>query len=987
MGENVWKDKSANRRSTICRGSITIRMKIHQRTFHGVTAGLLAVVLHCFADWPTAAEETADQTGWKEKIEANPYSLLSPQEQQESFQIAEGFVIELVAAEPMVQEPVLAVWDADGAMYVAEMRSYMQDEEGKGTKTLNNGRVKKLVDTNGDGVIDKSTIFVDGLNLPRMILPLDERIAIVETDATTVHAYTDTNGDGVADKKERLFEGKVAKDRARSVEHQNSGLIWNIDNWIYVSYNQERYRYTDGTWRAEAAVGTWAQWGLARDDVGNIYRSKNDAPIVAQVPLKYWGHVKRRTGSQPRFFPTLGFPFGRDYLISKTLCTVGDKTPNVSPEPKFTSLCAQEIFRGTALPRDVYGNLFFADPTIHVVRRSLVERVHGKVMLRNADDPGEFLLSPDFNFRPVSTHTGPDGCLYVVDMYRGIIQDEPWFNEASKQYAREKGFNKHTQRGRIWRIRHQDHQPHRVPKMLGEPALALLRHLSDGNGWVRDTAQKLIILRANSEDLPEQNRDRIIAALENLVRNQPDRPLTRLHALWTLEGLGAADRELIELALQDSDPRVQSAGIQIGEVFIQEDDAEFYDALEAVAEGADATVGKQLVMSLGWSQSERATALIEQVVRKHLADEGVSLAAMASLWGRETPLIQSVREGSAFASIVSREQKDKTINQWNAGLAAWDFKQTKLPSNWTTEQKWLAGGEGVYFQSCSRCHGPNGEGQRLPGHELLLAPPLAGSPRVTGDPEKMIRILLHGLTGPVNGQTYGAGLMPRVEALGLSDPNQVTKVANFVRFAWGNSQVPVPVDTVKRIMAETKDRRQPYTLEELGLPSGGFANRELETRLLDADPRELAELAKAHGDAARGKAIFYSKTVACFSCHDPPAGAARMGPDLSQLPRETTAADLVDSILRPSKKINDEYAQVVVVTLDGKTTSGLRIAETEAEIVLRDTSDGRRIRIARDEIDEVSNSDISLMPKHLATQLKDRDQFFDLVEYLMQQRR
>ena len=232
--------------------------------------------------WTVDGQPTApppkDATQWQEKLQANPYALLTPQEQIEAFQIAPGYEIELVAAEPMVQEPVLAVWDADGAMYVAEMRSYMQDEKGTGTKTLNNGRVRKLVDTNGDGVMDRSTIFVDGLNLPRMILPLDDRIAIAETDDTSVHAYSDTDGDGVADVKQLLFQGKVSKERSRSVEHQDSGLIWNIDNWIYVSYNRERYRFTDGQWKAEPTMSTWAQWGMARDDVGNLFRSKNDAP-------------------------------------------------------------------------------------------------------------------------------------------------------------------------------------------------------------------------------------------------------------------------------------------------------------------------------------------------------------------------------------------------------------------------------------------------------------------------------------------------------------------------------------------------------------------------------------------------------------------------------------------------------------------------------------------------------------------------------------
>ena len=931
-----------------------------------------------------ARKATQEKNDWKTIKSSNPYALLIAEQQRESFQIAPGYEIELVAAEPMVQEPVVAVWDADGAMYVAEMRSYMQDEKGTGTKTLNNGRVKRLVDTNGDGLIDKATIFVDGLNLPRMILPLDERIAIVETDDTSVYAYTDTDDDGVADKKERLFAGRVSKDRLRSVEHQDSGLIWNLDNWIYVSYNRERYRFTDGKWRAEPAMNKWAQWGVARDDVGNLIRSTNEMPLVAQVPLKYWAHVKRATGNHPRYVPNVGFPFEPDFLISKTLCRVGDKGPSVLSEPKFTSLCGQEIFRGTALPRDAYGNLFFTDPTIHVVRRSIVDNVNGKITLRKSRDADEFLLSPDFNFRPVNTHTGPDGCLYVVDMYRGIIQDEPWFNDSSKQYARDKGFNEHVQHGRIWRIRHRDHHPRPVPKMLDESPLALVRHLSNENGWIRDTAQKLIILRLAAENRPAEVREQVIAVLGAMVRFQSHQPLTRLHALWTLEGVGAMSRDLVESALGDRDPRVQSAAIEIGEAYIRQDDETFYDTLEKVADNAKPTVAKQLVMSLGWSKSERATELIDRVVRKHLSDDGVYLAAMASVWGRETPLIKSARNGALFESIGDVEQRNRVISQWNAGLATWDFKRTQLPKEWTTEQKWLAGGEGIYFELCSRCHGTDGKGQRLPGHELLIAPPLAGSPRVTGDPDKLIRILVHGLTGPVNGQAYGAGVMPRIAALGQEDPNRITQVANFVRYAWGNNQTPIPVADVKHVIGETQDRiQQPYTLAELGLDSGGFVNRKLEIELLASDLKELAALSEANGDADRGKQIFYNKTVACFSCHDPRPGAARLGPALTQLNEQTKVTDLVDSVLRPSKNINEAFAQVNVITNAGKTVTGLRVKETDEELVLRDTANGKLIHLAKNIVDEVIDSDTSLMPNSLVTQLRDRGEFYDLVKYLM----
>ena len=227
--------------------------------------------------WGNAPSAKQETTEWRKRKEANPFVMLTPEEELESFELPEGYVAELVAAEPMVQEPVLTVWDGNGAMYVAEMRSYMQDEKGTGTKELKNGRVKRLVDLDGDGRMDQAAVFVDGLNLPRMILPLDDRIAVVETDDTTVWSCRDTDHDGIADEKKILFNGRKGTP-TRSVEHQDSGLMWNIDNLIYLSYNHTRYGFTNGTWRAEPAANHWAQWGLAHDDTGHVFSRTTTNP-------------------------------------------------------------------------------------------------------------------------------------------------------------------------------------------------------------------------------------------------------------------------------------------------------------------------------------------------------------------------------------------------------------------------------------------------------------------------------------------------------------------------------------------------------------------------------------------------------------------------------------------------------------------------------------------------------------------------------------
>ena len=352
------------------------------------------------------------------------------------------------------------------------MRSYMQDENGTGTKTLRNGRIKKLVDLDGDGRMDKSTIFIDNLNLPRMILPLDEWIAVRETDTMDVVAYRDTNGDGIADENKMLYKkGPYSRNGPKtSVEHQDSGMIWNVDNQIYITYNMERYKFTDGTWRAEGQPGHWTQWGLTHDDYGKLFWIDNTRPLkAAKFHPKYWRTVHRLGKNLPAGDPvSLGNSYDPAFTKATSICLTGDRGGQVDAVRGFTSACGQSIYRGNKFPYDSRGAYFFCDPTIHVVRRAYVEYPDGKLMLRKAEPEGEeFFRSSDFNSRFINTAVGPDGCLYVTDMYRGIIQDAAWFNGGNREFARRTGVNKHIQMGRIWRIRHQDHRQYQdKPQML-----------------------------------------------------------------------------------------------------------------------------------------------------------------------------------------------------------------------------------------------------------------------------------------------------------------------------------------------------------------------------------------------------------------------------------------------------------------------------------------------------------------------------------------
>ena len=262
-------------------------------------------------------------------------------------------------------------------------------------------------------------------------------------------------------------------------------------------------------------------------------------------------------------------------------------------------------------------------------------------MLRKAEPEGmEFLRSSDFNSRFINTAVGPDGCLYVTDMYRGIIQDAPWYNEGNREFARRTGVNKHIQMGRIWRIRHKTTNPlwkgHKCSK---ESTEELVRHLQNPIGWWRDTAQKLILLREDS--------DQVIPLLKGLFRFTQS-PLPRMHALWTLDGMNALSPEIKKEALADRSPIVRRAMIQM----IEPDLTKEIDLLLPLEKERNPRVAEQLVFTLGTVDHPEAENIIQSLASHHLADQGVMLATAVSLWGkRDLPFVKEVKNKKAFEKI------------------------------------------------------------------------------------------------------------------------------------------------------------------------------------------------------------------------------------------------------------------------------------------------------------------------------------------------
>ena len=429
---------------------------------------------------------------------------LDPNDAMQLIDLPEGFSLELVASEPQISEPVALTWDGNGRMYVVEMRGYMQSIDGAGAKDPV-GRISLLEDTNGDGNFDKHGVFLDSLVEPRAVLYVGNGLLVGEP--SDLWYCRDTDNDGKSDTKEKVYD-KFSL-RESNVEHKANGLILGIDNWVYVSQQGRRYQFQGGIFRHEN-VPRVGQWGLDRNDEGRFLFSTNSIPAMGffispeyLVPGRNKGPEKLITGAVLKV--------GKYNEVWPAMTTtdlqsgVGASRSSDGTLRSFTSACGQSFFRGDRLGEDVNGDYFVCEPVGRLVRRSKVRYLDsGHLELSNLyeDSIGEFITSSDGNFRPVNTYTGPDGCLYIVDMYRGVIQEKSFLTPYLKQEILKSKYDKNIGRGRIYRVKRDGFSSGKKPNLLDADPKRLVASLKHPNGWWRDMAQSIIAVSYTHLTLP-----------------------------------------------------------------------------------------------------------------------------------------------------------------------------------------------------------------------------------------------------------------------------------------------------------------------------------------------------------------------------------------------------------------------------------------------------------------------------------------------------
>jgi mono/diheme cytochrome c family protein len=523
------------------------------------------------------------------------------------------------------------------------------------------GDVAILEDTDGDGVYDKRTVFLDKLVLPRALKILDHGCALIGEPPNLVKAC-DTNGDLVADTREVIKDGFG---RVGNIEHAANGLYWGMDNTINISeHNYNVLPKADGKFEVVPNL-VRGQWGITQNDAGLIFRNFNTDPLfVDYLAPKYFVRNPDVTRTRGLYENIVDQEKSAVWPVRPTLGVNRGYRPEV-PRPDgsayyYQGVSSPLLYRGEALPQELYGNVFVVDSPTNLVHLLKLGN-DGAGNLSGADywAKGEFLASTDERFRPVSLTPSWDGSILVVDMYRGVSQDEPIQTDYLKNYIMQHRLWDGIHKGRIYRIVHTGMKPARAqPHMIDETPAELVAHLSDADGWWRDTAQQLLVQRGDKSVVP---------ALQELATGAPD-ARSRVQAIWTLSGLESLDAATVTHGLDDTSADVRNAALRGAEPFLARGDGAILAAVLKKTDDQSWQVRRQLAASLGELPAAARVAPVVALLRKYSSDAIAVDAGISGLKGLEaealTQLLAQPDPGSdAVEMLAGAAGKSRDVAQ------------------------------------------------------------------------------------------------------------------------------------------------------------------------------------------------------------------------------------------------------------------------------------------------------------------------------------
>jgi mono/diheme cytochrome c family protein/glucose/arabinose dehydrogenase len=566
---------------------------------------------------------------------------LSPADALETFFMPPGYRIELVASEPLIQDPIVIDWDRQGRLWAVEMPGFVPNLQAQEPNMDPIGRVVVLEDTNKDGTMDKRTVFADRLVLPRALKVLDRGVLVGEPPNAWL--MRDTNGDLKMDEKESITD--LYGRREARVEQNTNDFFWAMDNWMHTANGDIIMRLKDGKFEVRRTLMR-GEWGVTQDDAGRIYRNTNESSVhVDYVPTPYflrnpamvrtrgsYEAVRDEAGAVNTVWPVRPNP-GTNRAYQR-----GIDRPD-GTLARFTAVCAPLVYRGDRLPADVYGNVFVAEPAANLVSRIVLQDTGKGLTAKKAYERGEFLASTDERFRPVYLANAPDGTLYIADMYRGVIQQRADITEYLRDHIVKNKLEAPTGLGRIYRVMHESSRRDTSSPAAQLSASQLVDRLSHPNGWWRDAAQRLLV---------ERNDRSVVPALAKLAAGAKDWK-TRVHALWTLDGLDAIEPATVIAAIDDPAREVRASAIRIAERWLADNRAVQAAVVKRV-DDAEWPVRQQLAASLGALPADARDPAVVKLLERSGDDPIVVDATLSGLRGGELAVLERLLQGSDAAT-------------------------------------------------------------------------------------------------------------------------------------------------------------------------------------------------------------------------------------------------------------------------------------------------------------------------------------------------
>ena len=987
----------------------------------GTVCGCLLGVGH--ATPGPAAQAPREPTRIEARLPLEPADALA------GLAVEPGHRVDLVAAEPLVQSPVAIAFDDIGGLYVVENRGYPDAPPPRPPE----GVVARLTDADGDGRFDTRTEFATGLTYPNGVAVWDGGIFV--TQAPDLLYLKDTDGDGVADQRRIVLTGFNA---TRTAQIRFSHPTLGPDGWIYLTSGLNGGRVTSpahpGRPPVEFAssdsrvhprtdafelIGGQGQYGLTFDDHGRRFICANRHPVWHAVLEPR--HLRRNPhlaySETVQEVSTVGAE-ARVWPLSRDL-TTASFMPSLLHAPHsgtFTAASGVHIHRGVALPESGRGSVFIAESAQNLVQRQ-IRRAHGvSFASRPARDGAEFLASRDTWFRPVFATAGPDGALYIVDMYRKDIDHPAYVPEASRSSF---DFRAGHDRGRIYRIAAADRPPVQValPFGVASPS-ALVPYLAHPDGWWRDAAQRRLLERPSLDVVP---------ALRALAAG--DDELGRLHAVWTLEALGALDDADLVRALHDRAAGVRENAARIAEPRVARS-RPVLDAVLAAASDEAPRVRLHAALALGWSDDERALQALAAIARRDGADRWVRAAVLSGIGDRASEFLAAFVSEPAIGIDVRAAMMQDLGRLFGAGQSpARCLALVSEIADPRAELRWqpaalsgLAAGLRAR-RAATDASSPllalvagNGREARVARDRLMTQLARAAALAAIDDtpPEQRlpaIELLGHG-DWASSGTALVALLEPRrpgavqgaaVRALGqLRDARAARHLLDAVRWQAYTPRLREAVLTT--VLAD--ERLMPALLDAVeqkavpGLAVGTANWRRLTTHrqtALRARARTLfarvgtppalqvfeqmrGDVLARRGDARRGAEAF---ATYCAACHTFDGAGGRVGPDLSGIGNQPADALLLHIVV-PDHEITPGFESYSVQTRDGRTVIGRLESEAPNSVTIRDGAGAAQTLLRRD-VESMSSAGASLMPAGLGPAMP-AAQLADLIAYLKRPR-